>query len=250
MPTLFSTILTGLYVLMRYCAWRNGAYRSQLAERDFVAQIRVRDADIGRWFSFANGTVRSRAGIHAHADITISYETAAQAVKLLFSQFNWQKQLEAAKNFPPARRRSGRSLLPLHPGDDGDPTHRLAIRDRASRRRHALHRHDEWRALLRPRPERQDPAHHADRLFRRGCRSVDDRSARSAFTPPRKTTIAPHGLAWKSLVYSPDRLLYPMRRVDFDPNGDRRPENRAASRVMCASAGTRRSISSHRKSSG
>src|SRR5258708_3122135 len=38
-------------------------------------------------------------------------------------------------------------------------------------------------------------------------------------TPPRKTTLAPHGQNAKSIVYSPDPLLYPLKRVDFDPNG-------------------------------
>ena len=49
------------------------------------------------------------------------------------------------------------------------------------------------------------------------------------FTPPRKTTLAPHGQNAKSIVYSPDRLLYPMKRVDFDPNGERNPQNRGKS---------------------
>ena len=49
------------------------------------------------------------------------------------------------------------------------------------------------------------------------------------FTPPHKTTVSPHTLAWKSLIYSPDRLLYPMKRVDFDPNGERNPQNRGIS---------------------
>src|SRR6266550_2457125 len=48
-------------------------------------------------------------------------------------------------------------------------------------------------------------------------------------TPPRKTTLAPHGQNAKSIVYSPDRLLYPMKRVDFDSNGERNPENRGKS---------------------
>jgi trimethylamine-N-oxide reductase (cytochrome c) len=39
-------------------------------------------------------------------------------------------------------------------------------------------------------------------------------------TPPRKTTLAPHGQNAKSIIYSPDRLLQPMKRVDFDPNGE------------------------------
>ena len=31
------------------------------------------------------------------------------------------------------------------------------------------------------------------------------------------------------MVYSPDRLLYPMKRVDFDPKGERNPQNRGIS---------------------
>ena len=51
------------------------------------------------------------------------------------------------------------------------------------------------------------------------------------FSPPRKTTLSPHGLASKSLVYSKDRNLYPMKRVDFDPtpNGERNVQNRGTS---------------------
>ena len=49
------------------------------------------------------------------------------------------------------------------------------------------------------------------------------------FTPPRRTTVAPHALASKSVVYSKDRLLYPLKRVDFDPNGNRNCGNRGKS---------------------
>ena len=49
------------------------------------------------------------------------------------------------------------------------------------------------------------------------------------FTPPHKTTISSHTLAWKSMIYSPKRILHPMKRVDFDPNGDRNPQNRGVS---------------------
>ena len=31
------------------------------------------------------------------------------------------------------------------------------------------------------------------------------------------------------MVYSPDRLLYPMKRVDFDPDGNRNTQNRGKS---------------------
>jgi len=49
------------------------------------------------------------------------------------------------------------------------------------------------------------------------------------FSPPRKTTIAPYSLAWRSMVYSPKRLLHPLKRVDFDPDGKRNCTNRGES---------------------
>ena len=49
------------------------------------------------------------------------------------------------------------------------------------------------------------------------------------FTPSRKTTITPVTAAWKSQIYSPKRVLYPMKRVDFDVNGERNCENRGSS---------------------
>ncbi|WP_258360403.1 molybdopterin-dependent oxidoreductase [Moorella sulfitireducens] len=49
------------------------------------------------------------------------------------------------------------------------------------------------------------------------------------FSPPRKTTVAPFVLTEKLRVYSEDRIKYPMKRVDFDPDGNRHPENRGKS---------------------
>ena len=37
------------------------------------------------------------------------------------------------------------------------------------------------------------------------------------FTPPHKTTVSPYTQVFKSLIYSKDRILYPLKRVDFDP---------------------------------
>jgi len=49
------------------------------------------------------------------------------------------------------------------------------------------------------------------------------------FTPPRKATIQVHAACYKSTVYSPDRILYPMKRVDFDHKGERNIQNRGIS---------------------
>ncbi len=49
------------------------------------------------------------------------------------------------------------------------------------------------------------------------------------FSPPRRGLVAPQVLTLKSLVYSDNRILYPMKRVDFDPDGERNPQNRGKS---------------------
>jgi len=49
------------------------------------------------------------------------------------------------------------------------------------------------------------------------------------YTPLRKVCLPAYILTEKSRIYSEDRILYPMKRVDFDPNGERHPENRGKS---------------------
>jgi anaerobic selenocysteine-containing dehydrogenase len=49
------------------------------------------------------------------------------------------------------------------------------------------------------------------------------------FEPGMKTLIPPFELAYKKRVYSPNRILYPLKRVDWDPDGDRNAENRGKS---------------------
>ena len=49
------------------------------------------------------------------------------------------------------------------------------------------------------------------------------------FSPPHRMTINTHGSGRKALIYSKDRNLYPMRRVDFDPHVERNIQNRGTS---------------------
>jgi trimethylamine-N-oxide reductase (cytochrome c) len=46
---------------------------------------------------------------------------------------------------------------------------------------------------------------------------------------PDKTSVGPFGIAFKKSIYSPNRILYPLKRVDWDPNGERNPQNRGTS---------------------
>ena len=50
------------------------------------------------------------------------------------------------------------------------------------------------------------------------------------FEASMKTLIPPFTLAYKNRVNSPNRTLYPLKRVDWDPNGERNPQNRGKSK--------------------
>jgi trimethylamine-N-oxide reductase (cytochrome c) len=48
--------------------------------------------------------------------------------------------------------------------------------------------------------------------------------------PVLKSQPSPFSLAYKKRAYSPNRIKYPLKRVDWDPNGERNPQNRGKSK--------------------
>ena len=77
-------------------------FRMRLKERNIVAQIKARDENIGRWFEFRGGHVRSRHGHHKKPDITLAFKNAALGVQLLTPSINWLNQVNAQKDFDSA----------------------------------------------------------------------------------------------------------------------------------------------------
>src|SRR5512146_1850310 len=49
------------------------------------------------------------------------------------------------------------------------------------------------------------------------------------YSPPKRVALAPFVHAERRRIYSDDRIKYPMKRVDFDPKGERNPQNRGKS---------------------
>ncbi len=49
------------------------------------------------------------------------------------------------------------------------------------------------------------------------------------FSPPRKACLSSYVLTERIRAYAEDRVKYPLKRVDFDPKGDRHPETRGKS---------------------
>ena len=229
MSAVFSLILAGLTVMLRWSAWRYPAFRARLAEHDFIAQMRTRDSDVGRWFAFKAGRIASSAGIHAAPDVTISYETATQAVRLMAGQLIGRQQTEAAKSF--RLRVDGPDDLVYHFTQILIVTQRAGWRfgtgmaDGTTRFTGMTNGGPVFAYVKDGKIVRITPIDFsADDA---GPWTIEAHGRK--FTPPRKTSLAPHGQAWKSLIYSPDRILHPLKRVDFDPNGERNPHNRGKS---------------------
>jgi trimethylamine-N-oxide reductase (cytochrome c) len=50
------------------------------------------------------------------------------------------------------------------------------------------------------------------------------------YQPSQKSLPGPYSLAYKKRVYSPNRIKYPLKRIDWDPEGERNPQNRGKSK--------------------
>ncbi|MBN1188177.1 MAG: hypothetical protein JXA46_00340, partial [Dehalococcoidales bacterium] len=52
------------------------------------------------------------------------------------------------------------------------------------------------------------------------------------FGPPDRSLPSPFFLSYKNRVYSKNRVRYPLKRVDWDPKGERNPQNRGKSKYV------------------
>ena len=187
------------------------------------------DNSIGRYFTFSNGKIISRGGIHPSPDVSMAFSDTAIASRLLMPWRNQLEMVNAMKDFrltlegPDELTSWFMETLSLmftagieYGIDAGNHTKRYVNNSNAG----PLFVYVKDGKIIRITPmEFDDSDAQPFTIEARGRK----------FTPPRKCTLSPFGYAMKSLVYSPDRILYPMKRVDFDPNGERHCENRGIS---------------------
>ncbi len=225
----FKLILFGLALVFRIARWRSASFRERLAQRDLTVVLRTADGRTGRTYVFAGGRVASKAKIDTKASLALVFKTAAIGARLLMPPINQLEQIEAMKNF---------LFHPEGPDEDavwfaqtvmealgsgwkigrpaGDGTMRYCTMTNGG----PLFVYVKDGKIVRTTPM----------VF-----GDDDaepftiRARGKTFTPPRKTSLSPHGMNWKAMVYAPNRLLTPMKRVDFDPNGERNIQNRGIS---------------------
>jgi molybdopterin guanine dinucleotide-containing S/N-oxide reductase-like protein len=225
----FRIILWGLAQLLKFAAWRYPAFRARLKERNLVAQFKARDEEIGRWYAIKDGVITSGAGLRGDVDVTLAFKTARLGADLLTPPINWLDQINAQKEF---------NLTVEGPDDLVNWFAQTVMASMSAGLKFGTRMSDgsmrycnmanggplfvfvKDGKIIRTTPidlSEDDGA----------SWTIEARGLK--LTPPRKTTLAPHGQNCKSMVYSPDRLLYPMKRIDFDPNGARNPQNRGKS---------------------
>src|ERR1700730_16195507 len=212
-----SFILFGLSLLLKLQAFRHAAFRARLKERNLVAQIMARDEETGRWFAFKDGKITSGAGLHSAPDIKLMFKNAAVGAALLTPPINWLNQINAQKDFV------------LSVDGTEDLTNWFAqtlmmsqtvgwkigtrLEDGTMRYCNMTNGGPVFVYVKDGKIVRMTPIDFDDddpKAWTIAARGMH-------FTPPSRTTPAPHG------------LLYPMKRVDFDPTGERNPQNRGKS---------------------
>jgi trimethylamine-N-oxide reductase (cytochrome c) len=208
-------------------------FKKEVAKKNISVQLKLRDGSFGRMFVFQSGTVTAKTGIYPNPGVTMVFETWEIARKLTFVVRSQMDFVNAAKN---------NNLQLLGPDEDSDWFSALLLKVFAAPVLYGG-------AYGTPMPNGETRYVNGTnggtvfvyvkngRIVRITPIEFDGSdpdpwvitAKGKTFSPPKRSTISPHTMALKSLVYSPDRILYPMKRVDFDPDGERNPQNRGVS---------------------
>jgi len=226
---IFKTVMFGLAHALRHTAKKNKGFFRELSKHNCVAQIKLKDDSIGRYYTINNGKVRSSKGIHSNPDVSIVFKDIDVALTFMKPNPDFGEVVHAAKNFQA-----------LTMGDDKLVVWFMQLLNRIGTA--GL----KYGTKMPDGTTRYTTGTNSgplfvyvkdDKIIRITPIDLDDSDAESwtikargqSFTPNRKTTVNPYSMALKSMVYSNNRNLYPMKRVDFDPNGERNPQNRGIS---------------------
>ena len=104
----FSIILLGLRLLLWWQSIVHKKFKTHLAEKNFTAQIQVKDKSVGRWITFNNGNIISSSGFHKKPEVVLSFKNSDVAVTLMMplvmaflfkKSINQLDQINALKDF-------------------------------------------------------------------------------------------------------------------------------------------------------
>ena len=163
---------------LRATARRYPAFAARLRERDLVAQIRLAGRARGRAYIIRGGKVRSRAGLHPAPDLTMTFDSAEVAGRVMRPGRDYLEFIDALKNFQ--MRVEGPDDLAVWFSETLQMMLTVGLEFGVDMgggvRRYTSNTNGGPGVRLRPR--RPHPAHHAHRVRRGRRRAVDDRGAR------------------------------------------------------------------------
>ena len=241
---LFELLLWALCGALHLYGRRSAPLRALMLERDFLAQIRLKDGSRGRWYRFRKGLLTSGRGVLPEPDVLIQFKSAGLGVRLLLQlgsgMFHFAYPLLRRFIEPMALVNAAKNFAFEVKGDDVLATHFIDMLNVM------LTHHWQFGTAMPDGTKRYTNNTNGGPLFvyvrdgriiRMTPMSFDADDAAPwtltarghSFSPPHRTTASPHALASKSVVYSSARLLHPMKRVDFDAKGARNPQNRGKS---------------------
>lgn len=228
----FSIILWAMVQALRFTRLRYAEFRNRLKERNVIAQFKLQSNSAGRWVQIENGRIRSGTGIHEKPDFAVVFKNRAIAEEFLTPPFDQLVRVDAAKNFKLTVEGSDEAsvwfMITLNRMQSirwkiGTDMGNGVVRYTNGTNGGPIFVYVKEGKIIRITPVDFD---------KDDAPSWTIKARGKEFTPPRRTTLAAHGLCQKSMVYSKNRILYPMKRVDFDHKGERNIQNRGKSEFV------------------
>lgn len=216
---IFSILLLGIKLNLGLTAKRFPFFKNRLKEKNLTVQINLKDNSRGRYYVLKDGVVTSKSGIHPSPDINIIFGNVRVAFDMLvpprdhFATVNAMKAFQLGLVGPDELTSWWMETLSLMVNAGikyGTKIGKGVVRYTTNTNGGPAFFYFKDGKIIRIIPIEFDDE---------DAQPWNVRVRGKTFTPPHRTTIMPHTLVLKSIIYSPDRILYPMKRVDFDPRG-------------------------------
>jgi trimethylamine-N-oxide reductase (cytochrome c) len=222
-------LLYGVALALRFSALRFASFKQRLKEHDLVVQMKLQNNRVGRYYELNGGKLTTGSGIHPNPTITMFFKNRLVAERVLTPPTDYAEVVHAGKNFQMGVEGNDTLLcwwmqtlnLILSSGwkigtDAGNGERRLVNNTNGG----PVYVYVKDGKIVRTTPIDFDD---------KDAPSWTIKARGKEFTPPRRATVPAYSLSWKSMIDSRERNLYPMKRVDFDPNGERNPQKRGIS---------------------
>ncbi|MFC3052869.1 molybdopterin-dependent oxidoreductase [Kordiimonas pumila] len=226
---LLSLIIKALPQVMKAVKLTNTSFREHVQQRDAVIQVRLKDNSVAHHFIFQNGHISSGRGLHASPDVDVAFLNASVALKFLKPVPDQADIIHFVKNYQVEMSGDDAATVwfatlvkKINSGmwKQGTKMPDGSTRFVTNTNGGPLFVYVKDDKILRTTPidlTDDDPE------------SWVIKARDTQFSPKRQMTVNPHALSLKSVVYSERRVKYPMKRVDFDPKGNRNTQNRGKS---------------------